>query len=109
MDTEGHGVERATSSGLAVQGVEYKLDVLVLATGYVSPSTAVDPAARAGVEVYEGQGLRMTLGLEKAPGPDNMAKAARASPWRAGMPSHLQEIEAFQVEGELRGFKVAAR
>ncbi|KAF5501119.1 FAD-binding monooxygenase ausC [Colletotrichum siamense] len=223
VDTEGHGVDKATPNGLVVQGFEYKLDVLVLATGYVSPSTAVDPAARAGVEVYgrkgrpmaekweaqglttlhgvasngfpnlfwigasqgpsaanlghvidaqsrhiahiiaqahhradtaasdpskfracvvevdidaedawslrvmqgatrlavtsvctpgylnnEGQGLRMTLGLEKAPSPDNMAKAARAAPWSAGMPSYLHEIEAFQAEGELRGFTVSA-
>ncbi|KAH9238330.1 hypothetical protein K456DRAFT_1720031 [Colletotrichum gloeosporioides 23] len=222
VKTEGHGVKRATPSGLAVQGVEHNLDVLVLATGYVSPSTTVDPAARAGVEVYgrtglpmakkwetqglatlhvvasngfpnlfwigasqrpsaanlghvidaqsqhiahiiakahdradtvasdpstvrtcvveadtdaedawslpvmqgatrlavtsicrpgylnnEGQGLQMTLGLEKAPSPDNMAKAARAAPWSAGMPCHLEQIEAFQVEGELRGFKVS--
>ncbi|EQB45112.1 hypothetical protein CGLO_16067 [Colletotrichum gloeosporioides Cg-14] len=224
VDTEGLGVERATPSGLVVQGVEYKVDVLVLATGYVSPSTAVDPAARAGVEVCgrtgrlmaekwetqglttlhgvtsngfpnlfwigasqgpsaanlghvidaqsrhiahiiakahdkadtatstpstfrtcvveadtdaedawslrvmqgatrlavtsvctpgylnnEGQGLRMTLGLEKVPSSESMAKAARAAPWSAGMPSYLQEIEAFETEGELRGFTVAAK
>ncbi|KAF4838861.1 FAD-binding monooxygenase ausC [Colletotrichum tropicale] len=224
VDTEGHGVDKATPNGLVVQGFEYKLDVLVLATGYVSPSTAVDPATRAGVKVYgrkgrpmaekwetqglttlhgvasngfpnlfwigasqgpsaanlghvidaqsrhiahiiakahdrpdtaasdpstfhtcvvevdidaedawslrvmqgatrlavtsvctpgylnnEGQGLRMTLGLEKAPSPDNMAKAARAAPWSAGMPSYLHEIEAFQAEDELHGFTVSAK
>ncbi|KAF7314108.1 hypothetical protein HMN09_00569900 [Mycena chlorophos] len=46
VDTDGKGVERATSAGLVVAGTEYPLDVLVLSTGYVPPGGS--PAKRSG-------------------------------------------------------------
>lgn len=52
VDTDGKGVDGATQAGLTVGGKEYPLDVLVLATGFLSPSTGnLDPAMRAGVRV----------------------------------------------------------
>lgn len=35
VDTDGRGVERCTSRGLVANGVEYELDVLILATGFL--------------------------------------------------------------------------
>ncbi|AEO63111.1 uncharacterized protein THITE_2040621 [Thermothielavioides terrestris NRRL 8126] len=53
VDTDGKGVESATQSGLVVAGKEYPLDILVLSTGYVTPSIGGgSPAARTGIEVY---------------------------------------------------------
>ena len=61
VDTEGRGIDGATVDGLTVGGTEYKLDVLVLATGYVSPGVSgVDPSARAGVQVFGRRGRAMT-------------------------------------------------
>lgn len=61
VDTDGHGISGTTSSGIISDGIEYKLDVLVLATGYVSPAvTGGDPSARAGVRVYGRGGMLMS-------------------------------------------------
>nr|GAT53182.1 predicted protein [Mycena chlorophos] len=46
VDTDGKGVDRATTAGLVVAGTEYPLDVLVLSTGYVPPGGS--PAKRSG-------------------------------------------------------------
>ncbi|KAI1110495.1 hypothetical protein F5Y14DRAFT_454928 [Nemania sp. NC0429] len=52
VDTDGKGVESATASGIVANGTEYPLDVLVLGTGYSSPSSdGGDPAIRSGVKV----------------------------------------------------------
>ncbi|KAI6277431.1 hypothetical protein MCOR27_005995 [Pyricularia oryzae] len=37
VQTDGYGVQRATSKGLVANGKEYKLDVIIFATGYRSP------------------------------------------------------------------------
>ncbi|KAL2146643.1 hypothetical protein VTI28DRAFT_3142 [Corynascus sepedonium] len=53
VDTDGKGVDSANSSGLVVAGKEYPLDILVLSTGYVTPSIGGgSPAVRTGVEIY---------------------------------------------------------
>ncbi|KAK4041291.1 pyridine nucleotide-disulfide oxidoreductase [Parachaetomium inaequale] len=53
VDTDGKGVDSATSSGLVFDGKEYPLDVLILSTGYVTPSIgAGSPAVRTGIEIY---------------------------------------------------------
>ncbi|ROV88023.1 hypothetical protein VSDG_09189 [Cytospora chrysosperma] len=39
VDTDGRGIDSATEKGLVFEGKEYPLDVLVLSTGYVGPST----------------------------------------------------------------------
>jgi cation diffusion facilitator CzcD-associated flavoprotein CzcO len=58
VDTDGKGVDSATPTGLVVAGKEYPLDVLVLSTGYVTPSIGSgNPATRAGMQIY-GRGGR---------------------------------------------------
>ncbi|KAJ7064287.1 hypothetical protein C8F01DRAFT_1209399 [Mycena amicta] len=57
VDTNGRGVDGASASGLVVGGVEYPVDVLVLATGYVSPSGGTgSPGAYACLEVRGREG-----------------------------------------------------
>ncbi|KAI6361805.1 hypothetical protein MCOR25_006371 [Pyricularia grisea] len=38
VQTENHGVQRATSKGLVVNGKEYELDIIVFGTGFRAPS-----------------------------------------------------------------------
>lgn len=58
VDTDGRGVDSATEKGLVFDGKEYPLDVLVLSTGFVSPSRGGgDPALRSGVRVAGRNGL----------------------------------------------------
>jgi cation diffusion facilitator CzcD-associated flavoprotein CzcO len=53
VDTDGKGVDSATAEGFVVGGLEYPLDVIVLSTGYVSPSVGGgSPAVRTGIEIY---------------------------------------------------------
>lgn len=57
VDTDGKGVDAATENGLVVAGKEYPLDMLVLSTGYVTPSVGGgSPAARTGIEIYGRNG-----------------------------------------------------
>ncbi|KAL2162933.1 hypothetical protein VTH06DRAFT_6769 [Thermothelomyces fergusii] len=57
VDTDGKGVDAANPSGLVVAGKEYPLDILVLSTGYVTPSIGGgSPAARTGVDIYGRDG-----------------------------------------------------
>ena len=52
VDTDGKGVDSATATGFVVRGQEYPFDVLVLSTGYVTPSIGGgSPAARTGIEI----------------------------------------------------------
>ena len=53
VDTDGKGVESATADGFVVAGQKYPLDVIVLSTGYVTPSIGGgSPAVRTGIEIY---------------------------------------------------------
>ncbi|KAK4119165.1 pyridine nucleotide-disulfide oxidoreductase-like protein [Parathielavia appendiculata] len=53
VDTDGKGVDSATSAGLVVAGKEYPLDVLILSTGYVTPAIGGgSPAVRTGISIY---------------------------------------------------------
>jgi hypothetical protein len=57
VDTDGKGVDSATASGLVFEGKEYPLDVLILSTGYVTPSIGGgSPAVRTGIEIYGRDG-----------------------------------------------------
>ncbi|MBI1197147.1 MAG: NAD(P)-binding protein [Phenylobacterium sp.] len=49
IDTQGHGVERITETGVVANGVEYELDCLIYATGF---EVGTDYARRAGYETY---------------------------------------------------------
>jgi cation diffusion facilitator CzcD-associated flavoprotein CzcO len=70
VDTHGRGVERATEKGLVVDGVEYELDCLILATGFDTGSSyterqAYDVVGRNGVKLSDkwGQGYRTFHGF----------------------------------------------
>jgi cation diffusion facilitator CzcD-associated flavoprotein CzcO len=53
VDTDGKGVDAATTGGLVVAGKEYPLDIIVLSTGYVTPSIGDgSPAVRTGISIY---------------------------------------------------------
>ncbi|EKG19740.1 hypothetical protein MPH_02962, partial [Macrophomina phaseolina MS6] len=57
IDTDGKGIEKYTPDGIVAGGKEYKVDVLVLATGFNSAGTAVSIAARAGMSII-GKGRK---------------------------------------------------
>jgi cation diffusion facilitator CzcD-associated flavoprotein CzcO len=57
VDTHGRGVERATAKGLVVEGKEYELDCLILATGFDTGSSATK---RAGYDVIGRNGVKMS-------------------------------------------------
>jgi hypothetical protein len=53
VDTDGKGVDSATSTGLVFAGKEYPLDIIILSTGYVTPSIGGgSPAVRTGISIY---------------------------------------------------------
>ncbi|KAJ4158648.1 uncharacterized protein LMH87_009164 [Akanthomyces muscarius] len=57
IDTAGQGVDKITAGSVVVQDTEYRVDVLILATGYVSPTASRgDPGVRTGVQVVGRQG-----------------------------------------------------
>ncbi|OAA74328.1 hypothetical protein LEL_07909 [Akanthomyces lecanii RCEF 1005] len=50
IDAAGQGVDKITAGGVVVQDTEYRVDVLILATGYVSPTASRgDPGVRTGI------------------------------------------------------------
>jgi len=57
VDTEGRGVERITPNGVVANGVEYKLDCLIFATGF---EVGTDYSRRSGYQVYGSNGLTLT-------------------------------------------------
>jgi cyclohexanone monooxygenase len=57
VDTDGHGVERITETGVVAGGREYELDCLIFATGF-EVGTAF--ARRAGYEIYGRGGLTIS-------------------------------------------------
>lgn len=60
VDTDGHGVERCTSRGIVVNGVEYELDVLILATGFLlATGETAAPAEFFGIPVVGRNGRRL--------------------------------------------------
>ncbi len=57
VDTEGRGVERITPEGVVANGVEYKLDCLIFATGF---EVGTDYTRRSGYQVYGSNGLTLS-------------------------------------------------
>lgn len=60
VDTVGRGIDKVTDKSIVVQDVEYPIDVLVLATGYVAPTVSGgDPGLRGGIKIMgrEGQSI----------------------------------------------------
>ena len=58
VDTDGKGVDCVTENGVMVAGTEYKLDLLILGTGFRAPSEG-SPAFRAGMSVTGRDGLSL--------------------------------------------------
>ncbi|KAF2994620.1 hypothetical protein E8E13_003481 [Curvularia kusanoi] len=68
IDTDGKGVERCTARGLVINGVEYELDVLILATGFLlATGENQAPAELFGIPVIGRNGRRLK---EKYASPD---------------------------------------
>lgn len=60
VDTDGRGVERCTPRGVVANGVEYELDVLILATGYaLAAGSESAPGALTGVRITGRGGRRI--------------------------------------------------
>ncbi|KAK4139804.1 pyridine nucleotide-disulfide oxidoreductase [Dichotomopilus funicola] len=60
VDTDGKGIDSATSGGLVFAGKEYPLDILILSTGYVTPSIGGgSPAVRTGIDIFGRNGRSM--------------------------------------------------
>ncbi|KAM5352886.1 hypothetical protein ACJ41O_005608 [Fusarium nematophilum] len=58
VDTNGFGVNEITQDGVKVGDVEYKIDTLILSTGYKSP-VLYSPAGRVGLDVKGRNGLSL--------------------------------------------------
>jgi cation diffusion facilitator CzcD-associated flavoprotein CzcO len=67
LETGAGGVERFTEKGVVVNGTEYELDVVVLATGYKVPGFGGDSSAagRYGINIVGKDGTSMPRGLGK--------------------------------------------
>lgn len=57
VDTQGRGVERVTERGVVVDGAEYEVDCLILATGF---EVGTEYTRRAGCEIYGRDGLTLS-------------------------------------------------
>lgn len=59
VHTDGRGIDSVTSKSIVANGQDYPIDILVLSTGYRSPSTSGDPGSLMGVEIRGKNGRRM--------------------------------------------------
>ena len=57
VDTHGRGVERITTQGVVVDGVEYEVDCIIYATGF---EVGTDYTRRSGYELHGRDGLTLT-------------------------------------------------
>ncbi len=57
VDTQGRGVERITEHGVVVDGAEYEVDCLILATGF---EVGTEYTRRAGCEIFGRDGLTLS-------------------------------------------------
>ena len=62
LDTDGKGIERITENGVVVGGVEYPVDCIIYATGFLIGTELVD---RSGFEVVGRNGLKLSDYWEK--------------------------------------------
>jgi cation diffusion facilitator CzcD-associated flavoprotein CzcO len=58
VDTDGQGVERITENGIALNGKEYKIDILILSTGYRSPFN-YSPGGRVNIDIIGRHGASL--------------------------------------------------
>ncbi|KAK2611189.1 hypothetical protein N8I77_004556 [Diaporthe amygdali] len=64
IDTNGKGLERLTENGIVFDGVEYEVDCLVLATGFVVGGSN-DPSQRVDAPIIGRNGISMTTKWEE--------------------------------------------
>ncbi|KAI2626342.1 hypothetical protein GGS21DRAFT_529998 [Xylaria nigripes] len=61
VDTDGKGVDGITANGVVANNTEYPLEVIILATGYSSPSADDgDPSIRAGIKIIGRNGRNLS-------------------------------------------------
>lgn len=60
VDTDGKGIERITREGVVVEGTEHPIDILVLSTGYRSPSGVGDPGSRTNILIIGRHGQKIS-------------------------------------------------
>lgn len=58
VDTDGKGIDGLSRNGITAGGKEYELDVIVWASGFVSPAVGT-AASKAGIELTGRQGKRL--------------------------------------------------
>lgn len=64
VDTDGKGVDGLSRNGVLANGKEYELDVIVWASGFVSPSVGT-AASKAGIELTGRGGQRLEDKFQK--------------------------------------------
>jgi cation diffusion facilitator CzcD-associated flavoprotein CzcO len=60
IDTDGKGIDSVTPKGVVANGQEYPVGILVLSTGYRSPTAGGDPGGRMGIEIVGRNGRTMS-------------------------------------------------
>ncbi|KAF1915396.1 hypothetical protein BDU57DRAFT_577026 [Ampelomyces quisqualis] len=60
VDTNGKGIESFSAKGVVANAQEYPIDILVLSTGYRSPSAGGDPGSKTGIEIVGRNGRKIS-------------------------------------------------
>ncbi|KAF2024912.1 FAD/NAD(P)-binding domain-containing protein [Setomelanomma holmii] len=60
VDTDGKGIDSVTPNGIVANGQEHAIDILVLSTGYRSPTAGGDPGGRMGIEIVGREGRTLS-------------------------------------------------
>lgn len=60
VDTDGKGIDSFSPKGVVANGQEYPIDILVLSTGYRSPSAGGDPGAKTGIQIIGRNGRKIS-------------------------------------------------
>ncbi|KAL0567538.1 hypothetical protein V5O48_014461 [Marasmius crinis-equi] len=61
VDTDGKGIDNVSAKGVVANGQEYPVDVLILGTGYRSPTAGGgNPAKRIGIDIFGRGGRTIT-------------------------------------------------
>lgn len=60
VDTDGKGIDKITPHSIVANGEDYPIDILVLSTGYRSPSQSGDPGAKTGIQILGRGGRKMS-------------------------------------------------
>jgi cyclohexanone monooxygenase len=98
VDTDGHGVERVTETGVVAGGALYALDCLIFATGFevgtaYTRRAGYDMIGRGGVKLSEkwANGVRSLHGLHSHGFPNLMIMGAQQAAFTANYPHLLAD------------------